>query len=68
MREVIARINRIIKKTEKGEGIAGKLFLDNRIYGDEKPKVDESAPGTAPDEDTSLPVSALGGMLGEITE
>ena len=68
LREVIARINRIIKKTEKGEGIAGKLFLDNRIYGDEKPKVDESAPGTAPDEDTSLPVSALGGMLGEITE
>jgi len=68
LREVIARINRIIKKTEKGEGIAGKLFLDNRIYGDEKPKVDESAPGTAPEEDTSLPVSALGGMLGEITE
>ncbi len=68
LREVIARINRIIKKTEKGEGIAGKLFLDNKIYGDEKPKVDESAPGTAPDEDTSLPVSALGGMLGEITK
>jgi phospholipid/cholesterol/gamma-HCH transport system substrate-binding protein len=68
LREVIARINRIIKKTEKGEGIAGKLFLDNKIYGDEKPKQAESAPGTAPEEDTSLPVSALGGMLGEITE
>jgi phospholipid/cholesterol/gamma-HCH transport system substrate-binding protein len=68
LREAIARINRILKKTEKGEGIAGKLFLDNKIYGDEKPKQAESAPGTAPEEDTSLPVSALGGMLGEITE
>ena len=68
LKELVARINGILKKTEKGEGIAGKLFLDNRIYGDEKPGQDESAPGTSPEEDTSVPVSAMGGMLGEITE
>jgi len=68
LREVIARINGIIKKTEKGEGIAGKLFLDNKIYVDEQEKEKESAPGTAPEEDTSLPVSSLGCMRGEITE
>jgi phospholipid/cholesterol/gamma-HCH transport system substrate-binding protein len=68
LKDLVARINGILKKTEKGEGIAGKLFLDNRIYGDEKTKGDESSPGTPPEEDTSLPVSAMGGMLGEITE
>ncbi len=68
LKDLVARINRIIKKTEKGEGIAGKLFLDNKIYGDVKQPQDKSAPGAPPEEDTSLPVSALGGALGKITK
>ncbi len=68
LQELVARINRILKKTEKGEGIAGKLFLDNKIYGDVKPPQDKSAPGAPPEEDTSVPASALGGRLGEITK
>lgn len=68
LQDLVARINGIIKKTEKGEGIAGKLFLDNRIYVDGTPGQADITPGPAPEEDTSLPVSALGGMLGKITE
>jgi len=68
LKDLVVRINRIITKTEKGEGIAGKLFLDNKIYGDVKPQQEESAPGAPLKEDTSLPASALGGRLGEITQ
>lgn len=68
LNDLVARINGIIKKTEKGEGIAGKLFLDNRIYVDGTPGQEDITPGPAPEKDASLPVSALGGMLGKITE
>jgi len=67
LQEVITRINGIIKKTEKGEGVLGKLLMDNKIYGEE-PAEQVGTPSIAAEADTSVPLAALGGMLGKITE
>lgn len=67
LQEVITRINGIIKKTEKGEGVLGKLLMDNRIYG-EKPAEHDGTSASAAEADTSVPLAAMGGMLGKITE
>jgi len=67
LKELITRINGIIKKTEKGEGIVGKLLIDNRSYGDQAAEQDDT-PGTSPEADTSVPLAAMGSVLGKITE
>jgi hypothetical protein len=67
IKDTTARINAIIKKTEQGEGMAGKLLIDNRIYEDQT-REQEKTPDPSPDESTYVPLSALGGMLGKVPE
>ncbi len=55
------------RKTEQGEGIAGKLLIDNRIYEDQT-REQEKTPNPSPDERTYVPLTALGSMLGKVPE
>ena len=67
IKEITAKLNAIISRTEHGEGLAGKLFIDNRNYEDPSAK-QESEADVPPQDSKYVPLTALGGMLGEVTK
>ena len=67
IKEITAKLNAIISKTERGEGLAGRLFIENKNYED--PSAEQASEAVKPPEDSEyVPLTALGGMLGEVTK
>jgi phospholipid/cholesterol/gamma-HCH transport system substrate-binding protein len=67
IKEITAKLNTILSKTERGEGLVGRLFIENRNYEDQSGK-GESEPDIPPQNSEYVPLTALGGMLGEVTK
>jgi phospholipid/cholesterol/gamma-HCH transport system substrate-binding protein len=67
IKEITARLNAIISKTERGEGLVGRLFIENRNYVDQSAGQESEAETPAKDSEY-VPLTALGGMLGEVTK
>jgi len=67
IKEITAKLNAIISKTERGEGLAGRLFIENKNYEDPS-AVQGSDAATPPQDSEYVPLTALGGMLGEVTK
>jgi phospholipid/cholesterol/gamma-HCH transport system substrate-binding protein len=66
IKEITTRINAIVRKIERGEGILGKLFTGERIYKNQEEEQEGS--GKASKEEEYVPLTALGSMLGKVTE
>ena len=67
IKEITARINIILKKIDRGEGILGKLFTGESLYGNQEEK-QKSVSKTSKEENGHVPITALGSMLGKVTE
>ena len=67
VREIATRINNIIKKLEGGEGIIGKLFIGQKLYQSKEEKQKEEN-GTEKEKNEHVPFTALGSVLGKVTE
>ena len=67
IKEITARINIILKKIDRGEGILGKLFTGESLYGNQEEK-QKSISKTSKEENRHVPITALGNMLGKVTE
>jgi hypothetical protein len=67
IKEITAKLRTLIAKTEQGEGLVGRLFTENRTYVDQSSE-QESEQETPPQESNYIPLTALGGMLGEVTK
>ncbi|MDX1779158.1 MAG: hypothetical protein R3339_09785, partial [Thermodesulfobacteriota bacterium] len=67
IKDITGRLRALIAQTEQGEGLVGRLFTENRTYVDQisEPESEEEAP---PQESDYIPLTALGGMLGEVTK
>ncbi len=66
IKEITTRINAIVRKIERGEGILGKLFTGEKIYKNQEEKQEGS--DKASKEKEYVPLTALGSMLGTVTE
>ncbi|MBW1824230.1 MAG: MCE family protein [Deltaproteobacteria bacterium] len=67
VREISIRINNVIRKLEGGEGVIGKLFVGQKYY--ENQKVKQKKGNKADKEETEyVPLTALGSVLGKVTE
>ena len=67
IKEITAKLNAIISKTERGEGLVGRLFIENKNY--ENPSAEQDSKTATPPQDSEyVPLTALGGMLGEVTK
>lgn len=67
VREIINRINTIIKRIEGGKGILGKLFVGEMLYEDQGEKQERMSKAHKK-ENESVPLTALGSILGKVTE
>jgi phospholipid/cholesterol/gamma-HCH transport system substrate-binding protein len=66
IKEITTRINAIVRKIERGEGILGKLFTGEIIYKNQE-EGQEGSDKASKDEEY-VPLTALGSMLGTVTE
>jgi phospholipid/cholesterol/gamma-HCH transport system substrate-binding protein len=67
VREIATRINNIIRKLEGGEGIIGKLFIGQKLYKNQEEK-QKGKNKTDKEKTEYVPLTALGSVLGEVTE
>jgi len=61
------RINNVIRKLEGGEGVIGKLFVGQKDYENQKVK-QKKGNKTDKEEAEYVPLTALGSVLGKVTE
>ena len=66
IKEITTRINAIVRKIERGEGILGKLFTGEIIYKNQEEGQEGS--DKASKDEKYVPLTALGSMLGTVTE
>ncbi|MBW2221515.1 MAG: MCE family protein [Deltaproteobacteria bacterium] len=66
IKEITTRINAIVRKIERGKGILGKLFTGEIIYKNQE-EGQEGSDKASKDEEY-VPLTALGSMLGTVTE
>ena len=66
IKEITTRINTLIKKMERGEGVLGKFFIGETLYENKEEKQKDHS--KASPEEESMPLTALGSMLGKVTE
>ena len=67
IKDITSKLSALIAKTEQGEGLVGRLFTENRTYVDQSSE-QESEEEAPPQESDYIPLTALGGMLGEVTK
>jgi len=67
IKEITTRINTIVRKIERGEGILGKLFTGEKLYKNQEEK-QEGSDKTSKEEKEYVPLTALGSILGKVTE
>jgi len=67
VKEITTRINAIIKRIEGGKGILGKLFVGETLYENQGGE-QESVSKTHKKESEYVPLTALGSILGKVTE
>ena len=61
------RINNVIRKLEGGEEVIGKLFVGQKYYENQKVK-QKKGNKTDKEEAEYVPLTALGSVLGKVTE
>jgi hypothetical protein len=61
------RINNVIRKLEGGEEVIGKLFVGQKNYENQKVKQKKGNKADK-EENEYVPLTALGSVLGKVTE